>query len=486
MDRIDTYNRKYSLAGYLLLLVLLLPPFALLIFNGYRDIPALVTDIAFLKQTGISLAIGAACTLASLILAFPGIAIYSKCGRRTRNLLRVFFSFAFCFPPVLMGICFDNLFGKGGYIIEINMAGLIRTCAISLMLNIPLIITMVGEHGRRLDNRCEENARTLGASRIRIFFSITLPKIRPALFGTCALVLLRNWLLSENAIISTVISLLILVVLVTSEKRISRVEMPADSNRPKRKANVFVIFLSFIYIVAVLAMSIVPALSMILRSVLIEGSISFGIYKTMFSVLNLDWLVALTFCLALAVASSLIASFIAVHISIGIASSGSSTFIAMIPFAMKSIPLALGFMGLYAWLPDTVVVKMILTLLCHILVLTSVQTMIVLPSMRALRKTCRETSLSLGYRNGTSFRRIDLKIIAADVRSAIFTAIALSLAGYGAAETFGLNTVYAQSLRLVEKGDMTQACAMGSVVLVLCFIFFSLGIGHSREGKRYA
>ena len=112
--------------------------------------------------------------------------------------------------------------------------------------------------------------------------------------------------------------------------------------------------------------------------------------------------------------------------------------------------------------------------------------MIVLPSMRALRKTCRETSLSLGYRNGTSFRRIDLKIIAADVRSAIFTAIALSLAGYGAAETFGLNTVYAQSLRLVEKGDMTQACAMGSVVLLLCFIFFSLGIGHSREGKRYA
>ena len=486
MDRIETYNRKYSLAGYLLLLVLLLPSFALMIYGGYSEIPALVTNPEFLKQTGLSLAIGAACTLASLILAFPGIAIYARCKSGIRNFLRVFFAFAFCFPPVLMGICFDNLFGKGGYITEINMPSLVRTCAISLMLNIPLVITMVGEHWRRLDRRCEENARTLGASKIRIFFTITLPKIRPALIGTCALVLLRQRLSTENAIISTVISLLILVILVTSEKRISRVEMPKDNSSPKRKANVFAIFLSFIYIVAVLAIVIVPALSMILRSVLIEGSISFDIYLSMFSVLNLDWLVSLGFCLALAIAASLIGAFIAVHLSIGIASSGSSTFMAMIPFAMNPVTIALGLMGLYAWLPDTVVVKMILTLLCHILVLTSVETMIVLPSIRALKKTRRETALSLGTKSGASLRRIDLKIIASAVRAAIFTAIAFSIAGYGAAETLSLNTVYSQSLRLLEKGDAAQSCAMGSVVLVLCFIFFSLGIGHSREGKKNA
>lgn len=486
MDRIETYNRKYSLTGYILLLVLLLPSFALMVYGGYSEIPALVTNLEFLKQTGISLAIGLGCTIAALILAFPGIAIYARCGRGLRNFLRILFSFAFCFPTVLMGICFDNLFGKGGFITEINMAGIVRTCAISLMLNIPLAITMVGEHWRRLDRRCEENARTLGSSRLRIFFTITLSKIRPALFGTCALVLLRNMPVMENAIISTVISLLILVILVSAEKRISRVEMPSDNSRPKRKADVFVIFFSFIYIVVVLAMTIVPALSMIVRSVLIDGSVSFDIYMSMFSVLNLDWLVALGFCLVLAVVASLIGAFIAVHLSIGIASSGSSTFVAMIPFAMKSIPLAIGFMGLYAWLPDTVVVKMILTLLCHILVLTSVQTMIVLPSIRALRKTRRETALTLGTKGGASLRRIDLKIIATDVRAAIFTAIALSIAGYGAAETFSLNTVYAQSLRLLDKGETAQACAMGSVVLVLCFIFFSLGIGHSREGKRNA
>ena len=50
MDRFSSYNRKYSLAGYLLLLVLFLPPFVLLILNGYETVPALVTDMAFRHQ----------------------------------------------------------------------------------------------------------------------------------------------------------------------------------------------------------------------------------------------------------------------------------------------------------------------------------------------------------------------------------------------------------------------------------------------------
>ena len=65
MDRIETYNRKYSLTGYILLLVLLLPSFALMVYGGYSEIPALVTNLEFLKQTGFSLAIGLGSTLKS-------------------------------------------------------------------------------------------------------------------------------------------------------------------------------------------------------------------------------------------------------------------------------------------------------------------------------------------------------------------------------------------------------------------------------------
>ncbi|MBP5163643.1 MAG: hypothetical protein ILP16_11810 [Spirochaetales bacterium] len=486
MDRISSYNRKYSLAGYLLLLVLLLPSFVLLILNGYGEIPSLVSDIRFLKQTGLSLALTAACTLASLILAFPAIAIYARCGTGLRNFLRVFLAFSFCFPPALMGICLDTLIGKGGYIAEIQMATFIRSSVICLMLNIPLLTVMVGEHWRRLDSRCENDARTLGASRLRIFRTITLPKIRPALFGASALVFLRCMMAPENPIISAFISLVILAVLVSSEKNISRTEAPDASYGRKRRGNVFSVFLSFIYMTAVLALLLGPACSMILRSVFNDGKFSFGIYKTMFSALDLDWLVALGFSLALALVSSLIAAFISVRISVGVSSSGSGTYIAMIPFAAGPLVLAAGLSGVYAWIEETLAIKMVLTLICHVLILTSVQTMIMLPAVRSVRRTYRETSLSLGSSSGRSFRHIDLRIIAPAVRTAVLTSVALSIACHGPAELYGLNTTFAQIQRLSAKGDIASACAMGSVLLVLCFLFFSLGIGHSREGKQHA
>ena len=486
MDRFSSYNRKYSLAGYLLLLVLFLPPFVLLILNGYETVPALVTDMAFLKETGISLALTAAATLASLILAFPGIVIYSRCRSGIRNLLRILLAFSFCFPPVLMDMCFDILFGKGGYIAEIQMAGFLRSSAISLMLGIPLLTVMVGEHWRRLDSRCEQDARTLGASRLRIFRTITLPKLRPAMIGASALVFLRSMMAPENPILSSFISLIILAVLVSSEKNISRSESPDAANGRKRRGNILSVFLSSIYMIAVIALLLVPACSMILRSVFSDGQFSFGIYMSMFSALNPTWLVALLFSLALALVSSLIAAFIAVRISVGVASSGSGTYIAMIPFAVGPVAIATGLMGVYEWIPETPAAKMVLTLICHVLVLTSVQTMIMLPAVRSVRRTFRETSLSLGSSSGRSFRHIDLRIIAPSVRTAVLTSCALSIASFGAAEAFGLNTVFAQILRLSDKGDTAVSCAMGSVVLVLCFIFFSLGIGHSREGKQHA
>ena len=93
--------------------------------------------------------------------------------------------------------------------------------------------------------------------------------------------------------------------------------------------------------------------------------------------------------------------------------------------------------------------------------------------------------MSLGFANGRSFRRIELRLIGADIRSAICTSIALGISGYGAAESFGLNTVFAQTVRFWDKGDTQTACAMATVMLVLCFIFFTLGVGHTREVNRY-
>ena len=484
MDTISSYNRKYSLAGYLLLLVLFLPPLALLVFNGYSAIPALVTDVSFLRQAGLTLAYAALCTLAALILSLPGIVIYSKCRPAFRNLLRVILSFAFCFPPLIMDMGFGCLFAEGGLIAPIHLDPMIRTAVIRVMLSLPVFIVMVGEHWRNLDLRTAQTAASTGASKPGIFFRITLVKLRPAIIGTSALLFIRNMADIGNAVLSLVPGIVLIAVIAAADRR--RIAAEAEPGEPKvrmRMSNAFTVIISFIYMTAVSAMLIAPAVALVLRSVLTETGFSVSVYRSLFSVMNLDFLVALAFCAAVSLASALVSSFIALHISVGIAESDSGRFVAMLPLAAGPLALAAGFGAFYMWIPQTVAAKMILTLLCYILMFIPIQTMIILPSAKSVPQTLRATSVSLGYSNGASFRHIELKMLGPVVRAGFFTAFALGIGSYGAAESLGLNTVFAQMTRASENGNEVTARAIASVILVLCFIFFAFGIGHKREVK---
>ena len=475
MKGIDAFDRRYSMTGYLLLLVIFLPALAFVILNNYQTVPAFFNNSEALKQTGFSFLTALAISAAAVILAFPGIIIYAKCPAKVRSFLRVSFSFAFCFPAVLMNMSLENEY--------LHLSPFFRHVAVNLALNIPLVIVMVGEHLRRLDIRQKMCSRTIGVPESRFFMTLTLPKIAPALLGIFALVLIRCMAPTDNIIVSMLLSVLFLIILVSTDRKRSQAELsPAYSET--RKSNAFTAILSFIYMFATQCLIIVPCLFTILRSVLINGRISFEAYGLLFAPGNDKWLMCLVFCFAIALASSVIASFIAVRISVGIANTGCSLFLALIPFAIGPVALALGFTGLYPWLGQTLPVKLVFTVLCHILILSPVQVMIILPVARMLSPNLRKTSVSLGKTSSQSFRHIDLALMETDILCALFTSIAISIASYGSAETFGLYTAYTQCLSFWQQGKVADASAIGSIILIFSFIFFVMGIGHTREGKR--
>ena len=463
------------MTGYLLLLVIFLPALVFVILNNYQSVPAFFNNPESLRQTGMSFLTALAISAAAVLLAFPGILIYSKTSKGIRKLLRVNFAFAFCFPAALMNMSLDNEY--------LQLSPFFRTAIADLALNIPLLIAMVGEYLRRLDIRQKMCAKTIGISDLRFFMTLTLPKLMPAILGAFALVLLRCMAPTGNIIVSMLFSVLFLIVLVSTDKKRSQTEL-APAGQETRKGNALSAILSFIYMLAAQCLIIVPGLFMILRSVLINGRISFEVYSLLFAPGNNKWLMSLALCFAIALASSVIASFIAVRISVGIANTGCSLFLAMIPFAIGPVALASGFTGLYPWLGQTQTVKLVFTLLCHILILSPIQVVILLPVARSLSGNLRKTSVSLGNTSAHSFRRIDLALLETDILCALFTSIAISIASFGAAETFGLNSVYSQCFSLWQQGKVADASAIGSIILILSFIFFFMGIGHSREGKR--
>ena len=463
MKGIDAFDRRYSLTGYLLLLVIFLPALAFVILNNYNTIPTFLNNSEALKQAGLSFLYALATAAVALIVAFPGIIIYSKCSKKTRALLRVNFAFAFCFPAVLMNMSLENEY--------LQLSPFFRTAVANLALNIPLIIAMVGEYLRRLDS--------IGTSETHFFMTVTLPKLAPALLGAFALVLLRCMAPTGNTIVSLIFSVLFLAVLVSTDKARKQIKLSSEY-LPPRKGNAFTAILSFIYMAVAQCLILLPGLLLILRSVLIDGRISFESYRVLFS----SSLTDLGLSLAIAFVSSVIASFLSVHICVGIANTGCSLLLALLPFAVGPVALAEGYTGLYPWVGQTQAVKLIFTLLCHILILTPIQIMILHPVARSLSGNLRKTSVSLGNTSAQSFRHIDLVLLETDILCALFTSIAISIASFGAAETLGLSTLFSQSLGLYSEGKVTDACAISSIILILCFIFFYMGIGHTREGKR--
>ena len=82
MKGIDAFDRRYSLTGYLLLLVIFLPALAFVILNNYNTIPTFLNNSEAIKQKGLSFLYALATAAVALIVAFPGIIIYSKCSKK--------------------------------------------------------------------------------------------------------------------------------------------------------------------------------------------------------------------------------------------------------------------------------------------------------------------------------------------------------------------------------------------------------------------
>lgn len=89
----------------------------------------------------------------------------------------------------------DFVVGYAWHSIEPNFIGLRAAALVMTLATYPLVYLPVAAALRRADPGLEEASRSLGVGRIATFLRVTIPQIRPALFGGCLVVVLT--LLSE-------------------------------------------------------------------------------------------------------------------------------------------------------------------------------------------------------------------------------------------------------------------------------------------------
>ena len=131
--------------------------------------------------------VGILATLIGLLLAYVEVYVYLK-SRLLRGLFKVVSLLPVVSPPFVLSLSVIMLFGKAGIITrnllgiyDNNVYGFWGIALVQTMTFFPVCYMMFRGLLRNIDPSLEEAARDMGASRWKVFTSVTLPLILPGL-----------------------------------------------------------------------------------------------------------------------------------------------------------------------------------------------------------------------------------------------------------------------------------------------------------------
>lgn len=143
------------------------------------------------RIVGQTLGQAAAGTLAAVLLGVPGAYLLYRRRFPGRRVLRAMVAVPFVLPTVVVGVAFSSLLASTGPLgwlgLQESFVGIV---AALVFFNYSVVVRTVGTLWARLDPRAEDAARTLGASRARVFATVTLPALAPAIASGAALTFL--------------------------------------------------------------------------------------------------------------------------------------------------------------------------------------------------------------------------------------------------------------------------------------------------------
>lgn len=171
-----------------------LPLIGLLSRAPVAELATLLGRPVVMQALGLSLVVSLAALLLALILGFPIAWLLARGEFPGRRLVRALVTLPMVLPPVVAGVALLSVFGRRGLLgpllsslgIELAFTTAGAVLAATFVAAPFLIITLEAAL-ERVDHRIEDAAATLGATRMRILWTVTLPAIRPSLLAGMAL-----------------------------------------------------------------------------------------------------------------------------------------------------------------------------------------------------------------------------------------------------------------------------------------------------------
>lgn len=518
-----------------MLLLFFLPLFSVLseaFSDGGRNLIDVFTSKRTYSLLAFTLSEALLSALISVLLSIPFAAYFSSYSFPLRRGILSFSALSFVLPSILVVLGFVMWYGNSGafntlimrlFSLERPIKFLYSFSAIILAhvyLNLPVAFSLITSSWSSESNREEEMAKILGKKRMRIFFSITLPKIKGSVIAAFILIFLfsfssfsivmvlggqpryytleaeiyRRTYMEANRASSSALSVFVFLVttlilfLTSSGRKTTKI---ARKERTLIRAKGASLFISILLSLLLLSFLLPPLLLILYRSFFSrDGIFTLSAWKSLFTSrvgLISSSLYAILNSLSIALATALLSVYLASLISIFATKRGSRAIevISSLPMATGSVTLGLGFSFLSSKLTGhSIATSYMLVLLSHLVITLPFATRTILPGARRIDEKIPYSSYTLGASKAKTLRMVESPLLTAYKKRAFAFSFALSLGEVNATLTLSegrVTTLPVLLFRLIESYNYQGASALGTILLAEALFVFMLGEFGTKE-----
>ncbi len=482
-------------------------------------------------------------TLFCIIIGLPASYLFAYYKFPGKSILRNILTVPFILPPIVVLMGFIIVFGHGGWVnlvwkqltgqllIEIynTYEGILLA---HVFYNIPVILRLTELGWKNVDQELENVAKSMGASRWKIFKEVQFPYLFPTLaaasllvfiytFNSFAIVLvlggvkyqtlevriygLAKTFFNYNAAAAlTLVQLFINGIIITlylyfsvkfeipTNQTSERIEYaifdPLNKKKSILRSLLIVGFFSFLSLI-----SLLPLIGIFYRSFTDEtGNFTTKYYERLFSqatssYIGLPSIQMLQNSLYFAIAVMLLATFLALLLNYGInyevtrqgtpkvtALNAFTGMIVILPLATSSVTLAFSLFSLYSQTPLYKEVSFAI-IIAHTLVALPFSNRVIAATRANIDSTLLSVSLSLGASRVRTFLKVELPLLLPGIIVSMLFSFAISLGEFGATNFLARGnfaTIPVGIYRLIETRNIGAAAAFSAILITLTAMSF--------------
>ncbi|WP_245627404.1 ABC transporter permease [Kribbia dieselivorans] len=418
-------------------------------------------------------------TVLTVALGVPTAYVLYRLDVPGRHWLRALIVMPFAMPTVVVGVMFRSLLAPGGPLGFLGLDGTWMAVVLALVFfNLAVVVRTVGTFWASLDPRTEEAAAALGASPRRVFVTVTLPALAPAILSAGAVVLLfcatafglvltlgglrystvetEIYLLTTSfldlqgaAVLAAVQFVAVIALLWVGDVLRRRVEAaPRSARGGARTLKVRRRHWAVLTATAAVTLFVAaPIATLIVRSLRVGGHWSWANYRALgrladltavettgWAALNMSWRIAVDATLLALVLGLCVAVLVTGHArtATGRVTRGVFDAAFMLPLGVSAVTVGFGFLITLDRPPLDLRSSPILIPIAQALVALPLVVRVLVPALRGIDDRQRQAAATLGASPWRVWRTVDLPALWRPLLAATGFALAVSLGEFGA------------------------------------------------------